>query len=133
LSAKTTEIVALVDRAAAMITATGGTVFPELRQTGDDSRTGYAYLFVVDMNGNVLLNAVFPKLEGTNVIDVKDSRGKLVVVEWIRAARSGEQAGWVSCMWPKAGQTRPAQRWSYVKAVQVDGTRAFVGASFYPE
>jgi hypothetical protein len=36
-------------------------------------------------------------------------------------------------MWPKAGQTKPLQKWSYVKAVSVDGKPAYVGAGFYPE
>jgi hypothetical protein len=36
-------------------------------------------------------------------------------------------------MWPKAGGTQPLQKWSYVKAVTVDGTPAYVGAGFYQD
>jgi signal transduction histidine kinase len=42
-------------------------------------------------------------------------------------------SGWVDYMWPKPGKTKPSQKWSYVKAVQVDGTPAFIGAGFYPK
>jgi hypothetical protein len=36
-------------------------------------------------------------------------------------------------MFPKPGQSQPLQKWSYVKAVTIDGTPAYVGAGFYPE
>ena len=36
-------------------------------------------------------------------------------------------------MFPKPGQSQPLQKWTYVKAVNVDGTPAFVGAGFYPQ
>jgi cytochrome c len=42
-------------------------------------------------------------------------------------------SGWVDYMFPKPGQTKPSQKWSYVKAVNIDGTPGFVGAGFYPQ
>jgi cytochrome c len=42
-------------------------------------------------------------------------------------------AGWVNYMFPKPGQTESSQKWSYVKAVNIDGTPGLVGAGFYPE
>jgi cytochrome c len=41
-------------------------------------------------------------------------------------------AGWVDYMWPKPGQNEPSQKWSYVKAVTLDGVAGYLGAGFYP-
>jgi len=49
-------------------------------------------------------------------------------IEKVKASGSG----WVDYMWPKPGETQPSRKWSYVKAVSVDGAPALVGAGFYP-
>jgi hypothetical protein len=36
-------------------------------------------------------------------------------------------------MFPKPGEIKPSQKWSYVKAVNIDGTPGIIGAGFYPE
>jgi hypothetical protein len=72
-----------------------------------------------------LLNAGFPKQDGTDVSGVKDSTGRPIVMDTIRMVQA-EHAGWMNYMWPKAGQTKPLQKWSYVKAVSIDGKPAYV-------
>jgi cytochrome c len=131
-SEKAKQIVALVDKAAALIDSKGKSVFPEFRKSGSEWLSGDTYLFAGDKDGNSLLNAGFPKLEGTNTKGLKDANGKLITVALIEAAQS-KGSGWVDYMWPKPGQSQPSKKWSYVKAVKVDGTPGFVGAGFYPE
>jgi signal transduction histidine kinase len=109
----------------------GKSVFPEFRKTGSEWRRGDIYLFAVSMKGMELLNAGFPKLEGTDVTGLKDSNGKLINVELMKTAQS-KGSGWVDYMWPKPGQDQPSQKWSYVKAVKIDGEPGLVGAGFYP-
>ena len=125
------QVVALVDKAAALVDSKGTAVFPEFRKSGGEWRSGDTYLFLGDMKGVSLFNAGFPKLEGTDQRDLKDANGKMISVELMKAAQS-KGSGWVSYMWPKPGQTQPSQKWTYVKAVKVDGAPAFVGAGFYP-
>jgi hypothetical protein len=60
----------------------------------------------------------------------KDSNGKLFVAEFVKVVQS-KGSGWVDYMFPKPGQSQPSQKWSYVKAVNTDGTPALVGAGFY--
>ena len=132
-SDKAKEIVALVEKAAALIDAKGKAAFPEFKKKGSEWRTGDTYLFANDMKSIQLLNAASPEREGTDQSSTKDANGKLITAELIKAAQSSAGGGWVNYMWPKPGQTRPSQKWSYVKAVQVDGTPALVGAGFYPE
>jgi signal transduction histidine kinase len=81
---------------------------------------------------NVLLNPAFPKREGTNVHGDKDANGKLFHDEFMKVIHT-RGAGWVDYMFPKPGQTQLSQKWSYVKAVKMDGTTGLIGAGFYPE
>jgi cytochrome c len=127
------QIVALVEKAATLIDSKGKSIFPELRKTGSEWRTGDTYLFVDDVkNGVNLLNAGFPQREGNDIAKEKDSNGKLFAVEFEKVVQS-KGSGWVDYMFPKPGQSQPSQKWSYVKAVNIDGTPGLVGAGFYPQ
>jgi signal transduction histidine kinase len=130
-SPKAKQIVALVDKAAALIDRKGKSVFPEFRKSGSEWRSGDTYLFVNDMKAIALLNVAFPKLEGTDESGLKDAKGKLITMEMVKIAQT-KGSGWVDYLWPKPGQSQPVQKWSYVKAVKIDGEAGFVGAGFYP-
>ena len=131
-SEKAKQIVALVDKAAALIDSKGKAAFPEFRKPGSEWMNGDTYLFSNDLKGMAVFNVAFPKLEGTDVLELKDANGKLLVVEMLKLVQS-KGSGWVDYLWPKPGQTQPYQKWSYVKAVTIDGTPGLVGAGFYPE
>ena len=131
-SEKAKKIEALVNKAAARIDKEGKAVFPEFRKSGSEWFSDDTYLFVYDLKLNVLFNAAFPKREGTNTTGQKDAKGKLFHDAFVEAVRS-KGSGWVDYMFPKPGQTEPSQKWSYVKAVTVDGVPGLVGAGFYPE
>ena len=130
-SERAKQIVALVDKAAALIDSKGKAAFAEFRTSGGEWMNGDTYLFSGDLKGTALFNGAFPKLEGTDTVGLKDTNGKLFVVELMNTAQS-KGSGWVGYMWPKPGQSQPSQKWSYVKAVTIDGTPGFVGAGFYP-
>jgi cytochrome c len=126
------KIEALVDKAAALVNSKGKAAFAEFRKEGSEWWFGETYLFAYDMNLNVLLVAAFPENEGKNQTGKKDSNGKLYHDEFVKVVQS-KGSGWVDYMFPKPGQTQPSQKWSYVKAVKVDGVPALIGAGFYPE
>jgi cytochrome c len=130
-SEKSNQIVVLVNKAAALIDSKGKSAFSEFRKTGSEWFSGDIYLFSNDLKGMELFNAAFPKLDGTDVSGLKDPNGKLLVAEMIKVAQS-KGSGWVDYKWPKPGHSQPSQKWSYVKAVTIDGTPALVGAGFYP-
>ena len=129
-SEKAKQIEALVTKAAALIDKNGKAAFAEFRKKDSEWFHGDTYLFVYDLKANVLLNPAFPQREGANMTGQKDAKGKLLHQEIIRVAET-KGSGWVDYMFPKPGQSQPSQKWSYVKAVNVDGTPAFVGAGFY--
>ena len=126
------EVVALVEKAAAFINAEGKAAFAEMRANPSEWRRGDLYLFAGDLKGIGMYNGGFPKFEGTDTSGLKDSTGKLIVKEQIELAKRSGQ-GWVHYMWPKAGQSTPLEKWSYIKAFTADGVPGYVGAGFYPE
>jgi cytochrome c len=131
-SEKAKQIEALVNKAAALVESQGKAAFTEFRKSGSEWFSGDIYLFAYDMKLNVLLNPAFPKREGTNPSGQKDSNSKLFHDEFVKVVQS-KGSGWVDYMFPKPGQTQPSQKWSYVKAVKVDGVPALIGAGYYPE
>lgn len=91
------QIVALVEKASALISSKGKSIFLEFRQPGSEWRTGDTYLFVHDLKGNILFNGGFPKREGTNSSSRKDSNGKLYGAEFAKVVRSKDRGGSTTC------------------------------------
>ena len=131
-SEKAKQIEALVNKAAALIDSKGKAAFSEFRVKGSEWFHDDTYLFVYDMQSNVLLNPAFPAREGTRVSGQKDANGKLFHDAIIQTAET-KGSGWVDYMFPKPGQTQPSQKWAYVKAVKIDGVPGLVASGFYPE
>jgi len=131
-SPQSRKIVALVDKAAALVNAQGKAAFDEFRKKGSEWFDGQTYLFSYDQKGNVLLNPAFPKREGTNVSGQTDASGKKFHDLMLEMART-KGSGWVDYMFPKPGQTTPSHKWTYVKRVTLDGAPALLGAGFYPD
>jgi methyl-accepting chemotaxis protein len=72
------------------------------------------YFFVFNFDGNLVAH-VRPDLEGTNMMNSKDSRGNLYVADAIRVARQG--GGYISYDIPRAGETEPKPKLAYSVAI----------------
>lgn len=131
-SEQTKRIEAMVNKAAALVETRGKAAFSEFRKRDSAWWFGNIYLFVYDKDMKVLLNPAFPQREGTNVHGQKDANGKLFHDEFMNVIHTAG-SGWVDYLFPKPGQTQLSQKWSYVKAVKIDGTPGLIGAGFYPE
>lgn len=132
LSEQAKRIEAIVDKAVALVESRGKAAFTEFRKRDSEWWFGNTYLFAYDQNLNVLLNPAFPQREGTNPSGETDANGKAFHDEFLKMVQT-LGAGWVDYIFPKPGQTQPSRKWSYVKAVNVDGTAGIIGAGFYPE
>ena len=127
------EVKALVDKGAALVESKGKDAFPEFRKKGSAWFKGDIYLFVDDFKGNVLVYPPDPKLEGENLIKMKDPNGKLVIQSFIDLLKT-QDSGWVDYMWPKPGSTKPSKKLSYIKKAKMpDGGMVLVGVGIYPE
>jgi signal transduction histidine kinase len=126
------KIETLVNNAAALVDKDGKAAFAKFRKRDSEWWSGNTYLFAYDMKLNVLLNPAFPQREGTNAHGEKDANGVFFHDDFVKMVEA-KGSGWVSYMFPKPGQTQPSQKWSYVKAINVDGTPGLIGAGFYPQ
>ena len=126
------KVVALVDQAAKLVAEKGKDAFPELRK---DKKwlSDKTYVFIDQFDGTVLLNPPTPSIEGKNLLDWTDAKGKKIVREFVRVAKS-KGAGWVDYYWPKPGEQKPSKKMSYVKKAKLpSGEDVIVGAGIYPD
>ncbi|PYU91824.1 MAG: sodium:calcium antiporter [Acidobacteria bacterium] len=126
------QIVALVEKAAALTEGKGKAAFPEFKEKGSEWLRGETYIFIADMNGTILIHPANPELETKSILDMKDANGKAFMREFIETAKKG--SGWVDYMWPKPGEKKPSKKLSYIKQAKMpNGETILVGAGIYAE
>jgi cytochrome c len=124
-------IVALVDKAAALIESKGKTAFAEFKKKGSEWLKEETYIFIADMKGTILMHPANPELETKSIIDIKDANGKTFMREFVDTAKT-KGSGWVDYMWPKPGEKSPARKSSYIKRAKMpNGEMVLVGAGIY--
>ena len=123
-------VVEKVDEAVRLIEQEGTEALETLRDPAGGFRFYDAYVFVFDEAGVQHVNAAFPEHEGQNLLDLEDAEGVVIGREMLDVVR-GRGAGWVDYLWPQPGDTRPSEKSSYVKGVQVGDTLYVVGAGVY--
>lgn len=126
------KMVALVDDAAKLLEQKGKDAFPELRKDKKwiNEKT---YVFIDRFDGVVLLNPPSPDIEGKNLLDWQDAKGKKIVSEFVSVAKS-KGSGWVDYYWPKPGEQKPSKKISYVKKAKLpSGEEIIVGAGIYTD
>jgi cytochrome c len=124
-------IVALVDKAAALIESKGKSIFPEFKKQGSEWLAEETYIFVADLKGTILMHPANPELETKNLLDLKDANGKTFMREFVETAKN-KGSGWVNYLWPKPGEKSPAKKSSYIKRAKMpNGEMVLVGAGIY--
>ena len=122
----------VVNRAAALVADRGREAFGQLRDKTGPFVFMDTYVFVEAPDGTELVNPAQPSLEGKNLIDLKDIKGKAVVKDEIDAAMKDGSA-WLELYWYKPGQNTPARKQTFVRKVQSGQDTLIVGAGIYPE
>ena len=129
----TRRLVALVNEAAELVQAGGKAAFDELRVTGSRWRQGEMYIFVLDLDGNMLVHPD-PALEGKNQLELKDINGKPIIRGLLDAATAlpDKPEGWYHYQWPVPGGLLPRWKSSYVRLVTpAAGPSYVVGCGLY--
>ena len=124
-------IIDKINKAAKMLEAEGEAGFAKLQ--GKDSEFIFAgtYIWIHDMKGTMRMHPIKYKLNGKNILGLKDKSGKLFFGEMNKVARE-KGAGWVSYMWPKPGQKEACKKVSYVKLCKIgDGDEIVLGCGVY--
>jgi signal transduction histidine kinase len=128
-----TQIMALVGEAAALINALGEEAFRDFRLTGSLWRQGETYIFVLDSTGHMLVHPD-ALLEGKNQLGLTDINGKPIVRGLLEAATatSDKGEGWYHYQWPVPGGLLPRWKSSYVRRVKApSGKHYVVGCGSY--
>jgi signal transduction histidine kinase len=121
----------VVNRAAALVADRGKGAFDPLRDRTGPFFFMDTYVFVETPDGTEFVNPGQPSLEGKNLIEVRDVKGKPMVRDFISAAMKDGSA-WVDYYWYKPGHNTPARKHTYVRKVQASDGTYIVGSGFYP-
>lgn len=123
-------VVDAVNAAVAQIEKNGKQAFPVFHDPKGPFIAKDAYVFVIDANGVDLVNPAFPTLEGRNLLDLNDTRGKPLVREMFKVVENSG-AGWVDYMWPKPGESVSTQKSAYVSKAKLGEQSVLVGCGVY--
>ena len=121
-----------VNRAAALVAEQGKQAFGQLRDKTGPFVFMDTYVFVDTPDGTELVNPAQRSLEGRNIIDLHDAKGRPVVREEIAAAMKDGTA-WVDLYWYKPGSNNPARKQTYLRKVQSGPDTYIVGSGLYVE
>lgn len=82
--------------------------FRRFSDPDDDFIDRDLYVFILDLNGRIWFNAVFPTAPGSNILGSRDSSGRYFVRDMVRTARTKGE-GWVEYEWlsPCTGEMAP--------------------------
>ncbi len=123
-------VVSAVKNAVGLIEKEGEAAFKVFHDRTSPFMAKDAYIFIIDTGGVELVNPAFPSLEGRNVLDLKDTRGKLLVREMFKVVNAGG-GGWVEYMWPKPGESASTVKSTYVSKARLGNTWVLVGCGVY--
>lgn len=123
-------VVDLIEDAARQIQKEGRTAFEKFYDPADAFLVKDTYVFVLDTAGVDLVNPGFRNLEGRNLINLKDSQGKLLIRDMLKAVQKDSTA-WIEYMWPKPGDNLFTQKSTFIKKVPLGNSWVLIGAGVY--
>lgn len=129
----TENLVVLVRDAAALVDQDGENAFPAFKTNGSKWWQGENYIFVLDIEGNILVHPD-PTLEGKNQLGLKDVNGKPIIRQIIDEVTSYEDKteGWTHYLWPRPGDISPTWKSTFVKlSIAPSGQKFVIGCGVY--
>ncbi len=103
--------------------------FETFRSEGE-WKSGSTYLFVSDLQGNMLFHGADPSLEGQNFIDFEDLNGVKVTQELLAQAANG--GGFVEYLWDDPSIEGGSPEVGYAAPLSILGQEFAIGSGFYP-
>lgn len=123
------EVIMKARQAAMLLSKHGIEALSTLRDHSSPFSWKDTYVFVVNCSADLVMsNPGFPGRVGGDILQHKDYRGKPYGIELCEAA-SNTKGAWIEYSWPKAGETIPLRKISYV--ISVPGQPYQVGAGIY--
>ncbi|WP_051676869.1 methyl-accepting chemotaxis protein [Maridesulfovibrio frigidus] len=73
------------------------------------------YFWINDSGPNMIMHPIKPALNGKDISQVKDTKGKNLFVEMVETVQKNDGSGFVSYWWSKPGAEKDSPKLSYVK------------------
>jgi signal transduction histidine kinase len=89
-----------------------------------------AYIFVLNEQGETLVDPAYPNRTGRTVIEFQDAVGFFAFKSALRKLEHADEA-WVQYLWPKPGASSPSRKLIYVRKVKVGDDVLIVGSDFF--
>jgi cytochrome c len=120
-----------VNSAVDLINKKGDAAFLDFQGKNSDYIFAGTYIWIHSAdNGNMLMHPIKYKLNGKNILGLRDGNGKQFFTEMnMVCLDSGD--GWVDYVWPKPGEKAPSPKVSYVKLATYNGQKYVVGCGVY--
>ncbi|PKN05870.1 MAG: hypothetical protein CVU72_07375, partial [Deltaproteobacteria bacterium HGW-Deltaproteobacteria-7] len=131
---ETKQVLSIVNEASQAVAQKGEAAFAEFRKKGSKWLHDDTYVFVIDTQGNVILNPARPELEGKNQLNLKDAVGKPFIKWFIKEVTDypGKTQGWSHYVWFKPGQEIASWKTSFIKHVKAPSGKGYiVGSGLY--
>lgn len=122
------EIIKKVNEAADFLAQKGEEGLPEFNNAEGPWVFKDTYVFVYNCSKEIIAAHINNKLIGYNLGDLVDKKSNYLGLELCAAAEDPNGA-WTEYWWPKAGNTEPERKISYIK--KVPGQPYEVGAGIY--
>jgi cytochrome c len=125
-------IIAKVAQASALLQAQGSAAFPKFKGKGSPFLFEGTYIWVHALkDGVMLVHPIKYKMEGKNLISLKDVKGKRFFVTMNNVVNEKGE-GWVEYYWPVPGSDEIVRKVSYVKKCTLpDGSDVVLGCGIY--
>lgn len=128
-NAEAQKLVDLTFDAVQQIELKGEAAFKDFLISGSKWNHPDSYIFIHDINGRLVFNALQRHMVGKNMYDFKDVTGKAPVQFMIAQARSPDRSGWVHYLWPVPGEIHPSWKSSFTRLAVAPGGMEYIVAS----
>lgn len=120
----------LVNRASLLVQEKGKAAFNELRDKKGPFYFMDTYVFVDTTDGIEVVNPAYPYIEGRNIANLTDAKGKLLGRDYIQTAlKNGSQ--WIDYHWYRPGDDVPSLKKTFVRKVQSGNETYVIGSGYY--
>lgn len=89
------------------------------------------YIFAYKLDGTCLALPNEPALVGSNRLDLKDVKGRYIIRNMVKVAKSAKAQGWVEYKYQRPGDLKGKAVKKAAWVMRVPGQEMFVGAGFY--
>jgi len=89
-----------------------------------------SYIFVLNEQGETLVDPAFPNRSGRSVVEFQDAVGFFAFKSALKKLENADDA-WVQYLWPKPGSSTPSRKLIYVRKVKIGDEVFIVGSDFF--